>query len=94
MNFCFVIGKIVSKIEFKFIINSKNIAVAIFEIELSNKSIVKAKGYNEIADICYRNITKGEIVTIYGSLNNEMEIVINEIEAKNIVHMDFQNFLF
>ena len=31
---------------------------------------------------------------IWGSLNNEMEIIINEIEAKNIIHMDFQNFIF
>ena len=94
MDFCFVMGKIVSKIEFEFIINSKNVSVAMFEIELSNKSIIKVKGYNEIADICYQNLVKGEIVTIYGSLNNEMEIIINEIESKNIVHIDFQNFIF
>lgn len=94
MNLCFAIGKIISEIEFEFIINSKNISVAMFEIELSNKSIIKVNGYNEIADICYQNLAKGEIVTIYGSLNNEMEIVINEIESKNIVHMDFQNFFF
>ena len=80
MNLCFVIGKVVSDIEFKFIINSKHISVAIFELELSNKSIIKVKGYNEIADICYQNLAKGEIITIYGSLNNEMEIIINEIE--------------
>jgi len=46
INLCFVIGKIVSDIKFEFIINSKNISVAIFEIELSNNSTVKVKGYN------------------------------------------------
>ena len=79
MNLCFVIVKIISDIEFKFIINRNNISVAIFELELSNESVIKVKGYNEIADICYQNLIKGEIVTIYGSLNNGMEIVINEI---------------
>ena len=94
MNLCFIIGKVVSDIQFEFIINNKNISVAIFELELSNKTVTKVKGYNEIADICFQNLIKGEIVTVYGSLNNEMEIIINEIEAKNIVHMDFQNFIF
>ena len=42
MNLCFVIGKIVSEIEFKFIINSKNISIAYFKIELINKIIVKS----------------------------------------------------
>ena len=73
MNLCILMGKIISKIEFKFIINSNNISVAIFELELSNESVIKVKGYNEIADICYQNLIKGEIVTIYGSLNNGME---------------------
>ena len=79
INICFVIGKIVSDIEFEFIINSKNISVAIFEIELSNKSIIKVKGYNEIADYCYQKLLKGDIIGIYGELNNDMEIIINEI---------------
>ena len=79
MNLCFVIGKIINDIEFKFIINSKHISVAIFEIELSNKSAIKVKGYDEIADMCYQNLAKDQIVTIYGSLNSEMEMVINEL---------------
>ena len=79
MNLCFVIGKIISDIEFKFIINNKNISVAIFEIELSNKSIIKVKGYNEIADFCYQKLLKGDDVGIYGELNDNMEITTNEI---------------
>ena len=57
MNLCFVIGKIISDIEFKFIINSKNVSVTIFEMQLSNNSIITVKGYNEIADwCCQKNI--------------------------------------
>ena len=36
MNEVFLIGKIISDIEFKFIINSKNKAIACFEIETTN----------------------------------------------------------
>ena len=80
MNLCFIMGKIISDIEFKFIIKSKNISVIMFEIELSNKSIIKVKGYNEIADFCYQKLVKNDIVIIYGNLNNNMEVVINQIE--------------
>ena len=81
MNLCFIMGKIVSDIEFKFIINSKHISVAIFELELSNKSVIKVKGYDEIADMCYQNLVKDQIVTIYGRLNNKIEVEIDELEC-------------
>ena len=52
MNLVYIQGKVVSKIDFKFIINSKNISIAIFKVELRNKSVVVVKAYNEIADYC------------------------------------------
>ena len=79
MNLCFVMGKIVSDIEFKFIINGKSISVVLFDIQLSNDSIIKIKGYNEIADWCYQKLVKGDIVAIQGYLNNKMEIIIENI---------------
>ena len=39
MNICILWGTIVSEIEFKFIINSKNKSIAYFYLELLNKSI-------------------------------------------------------
>ena len=33
MNLCFWIGKIISKIQYKFIINSKDTAIAIFKLK-------------------------------------------------------------
>ena len=57
-NICIVYGKIVSKVEFKFIINVKKYySIAMFQIELNNKSIVTVRGYNEIADRRYRNLS-------------------------------------
>ena len=75
MNIIFILGKIVSEIEFKFIIKSKNTSIAIFEVELLNKSIVKIKCYNELADYCYSKLNKIDVVFIEGYLNSNMEII-------------------
>ena len=83
MNLCFLIGKIISEINFKFVLNSKNISVAYFKVELNNKSIVEVKAYNELADYCYSKLEKGNKVEIQGCLNNEMEIIIEEFNVLN-----------
>ena len=80
MNIVFVEGKIISDIEFNFIINSENVSIAIFEAELLNKSIVKIKAYNELADYCYSKINKNDIVFIEGYLNSNMEIIIKKLK--------------
>ena len=76
MNLVFVQGKIISNIEFKFIRNSKHTSIAIFAIELSNKSIVKVKAYNELADYCYSKLNKSDNVLIEGKLDGNIEIVL------------------
>ena len=50
MNLCILLGKIISDIEFKFIINSKNKSIVEFKIETLDNNIIKVYGYNEIAD--------------------------------------------
>ena len=80
MNMCFIIGKIVSKIDFNFLINSKNTSIVKFKVELKNKSIVKVKGYDEIADWCYKNLEETDEVGIYGEINSKADIKILDIE--------------
>ena len=80
MNLCFLIGKIISEINFKFVLNSKNISIVYFKIELNNKSIVKVKAYNELADYCYSKLKKNDIIAIQGYLNNEIKIIIDEVQ--------------
>lgn len=80
MNICFIIGKIVSDIEFKFVLESKYISIVIFKLELSNRSIVTVKTYDEIADSCYQKLQKGDIIGIKGYLNSNMEIIISDID--------------
>ena len=81
MNLVYIQGKVVSKIDFKFIIYSKNISVAIFKVELRNKSVVKVKAYNEMADYCYRKLNEGREIIIEGRLNTKLEVICN----KNII---------
>ena len=79
MNICFLIGKICGEIQLEFIINSKNTSIAMFDVELLNGSIIKVKGYNEIADYCYSKLDKNQTVAIEGRINSKSEIIIEEI---------------
>ena len=79
MNICILQGKIIRKIEYKFIINSKNKAIAYFEMELLDKNIIKIKAYNDIADKCYRILSTGNEICIEGILDTNGEIEIQEI---------------
>ena len=81
MNKCFFIGKIISDIDFKFIVDSKKYySISIFKIELNNKSIITVKGYNEVADICYKSLTKNDFIALYGKLDSKMEIALQNIK--------------
>ena len=79
MNLCFLKGKIISNIEFNFILESHHISIVIFELELSNNSIVTVKAYDEIADWCYQNLVKNDWVALKGNLNSKMEIILHDI---------------
>lgn len=82
MNICFLMGKIISEIEFKFIIQGKNTAIATFQIELENKSRITVKGYNEIADYCYKDLKNNDTIMIQGRLEKEkIEILVENIIA-------------
>ena len=86
MNICFLIGKIISKIEFDFVIgdnkNFKNIKISIvrFGVKLLDRNSVNIIGYNNVADFCYQKLKIGENVFIQGFINNS-----GEIEIKNII---------
>ena len=80
MNLVFILGKIISDIEFKFIISSKNKSIAIFKIQLLNNSELTVKAYNEQADYCCSRLNKNDTVYIEGYLNSKMQIIVNGIE--------------
>ena len=71
MNEVFLIGKIITDIEFKFIINSKNIAIAMFDIETLDKQLIKVKAYNEIADLCYSKLNQNNWIFVNGKIESD-----------------------
>ena len=78
MNEVFLIGKIISDIEFKFIINSKNKAIACFEIKTADKQMVRIQVYNQLADFAYSKLNTNDKVFINGYIEN------NVVKAKCI----------
>ena len=78
MNEVFLIGKIISNIEFKFIINSKNKAIACFEIKTADKQIVRVQAYNKLADFAYSKLNSNDKVFINGYIET------NVVKAKCI----------
>ena len=66
MNEVFLIGKIISDIEFKFIINSKNKAIACFEIKTADKRVARVQAYNQLADFAYSKLNTNDKVFING----------------------------
>lgn len=78
MNEVFLIGKIICEVEYKFMLEKNKTAKAILKLELIDKTEIYAVAYNEIADLCYSNFRRGNIVIIYGKITN------NTIEIKDI----------
>lgn len=76
MNLCFLIGKIISQIQYKFIINCKDTAIAIFKLQLQNKSIVTIKAYNEMADFYYAHFEVNDVICIKSKINTKSEIIV------------------
>ena len=82
MNLCFLQGKVINKVEFDFILNSPNISIVNFKIELSNKSIVTIKAYNELADFCYSKLNPNDKLFIYGYICENIIIAENIIKEE------------
>ncbi len=79
MNNCFISGKIITEVEFKFAIKNKFYSIAEFKIELDNKSIIKIKAYDKNAEYCYQKLEKEMYINIYGKIDNKGDIELLEI---------------
>lgn len=95
MNIVIIYGKIVSKIEFKFIYDRykekdnikekyKHTSIAKCKIRLENDSIVEVYGYDNIADYMYRYMKENEEVLIEGKIDGNMKIEIIIIKPYNL----------
>ena len=88
MNICFEIGKIVSEIEYKFIIKSKNKAIVQLWLETSDYNKIYIVGYDDIADKIYSVFKKGDFISFCGKIEND-KVVIEDLEEKIISKNNF-----
>lgn len=84
MNEVFLIGRVISDIDFRFIINSKNVSIVKFQIETLDHQVINTFALNDIADICYRKLHTNNIIVIRGKLRGDI-VDIKEIELKAYV---------
>lgn len=83
LNLCYLSGKILNKVDLKFIYDSKrksiskrHTSVVELILRLENENIIVAKGYDDIADLIYRKLKQCDIILIEGRLReNGVEIL-------------------
>ena len=81
MNEVFILGKIKTEIDFKFIVNNKKyFSKVTFRIQTLDKQEIKVVGYNNIADYALKYLKKNNRIFVNGRLNTNMEIEIKECE--------------
>ena len=86
MNICFFQGKILSDINFNFVIenckclSNKHTSICYFRILLDNESCIRVNAYDEMADVCYRNLRTGDYISICGRLCKNYEVELYEIK--------------
>ena len=83
INICFLMGKIISKIEFKFFYNSKkHVSMVEFFMNTYKGNLqVLVRGYDEIADTVYKKFSINNSINLMGFIENN-EIIIEEILEK------------
>ena len=84
MNEVFLIGKVITEVEFKFIINAKNISIAKFNLKTTDKQIIKVEAYNEQAYSVFRRLRKEDNIIINGYITTKGTIILrNTVEKLN-----------
>lgn len=80
MNEVFIIGKVISKVDYRFIINNKKqFAKVEFKVQV-DKQIIRVIGYNNIADFCLRNLKEKDYILINGKISINSKIIVKYLE--------------
>ena len=75
MNEVFLIGKVITDVNFNFIIESKHNSIVEFKIKTLDNQVLNIRTYDELADFAYSKLKKDSIVFIYGNLIKNYIIV-------------------
>ena len=84
MNIVIIYGKVIEKIDFKFIYDrynnkNKHTSIAKSKIKLMNNSIVEIYGYDEMADYMYRKLKKDMCIILEGKIDSNMKIRVHRV---------------
>ena len=79
MNKFFILLKIL-EYKYNFSINKKQNAICKIKCRLLNGSLINLQANNSQADKCLRIIQKEKTYMVYGYLNSNMEVIIEDIE--------------
>lgn len=79
MNLYFCAGRIISEINFKFILQGKKFSAAKFKMELFDKTIIDVIAYDNTADYSYRKLKKDDYIFCEATLATD-KIVLEYIE--------------
>ena len=77
MNEIFLIGKVLEEVEYNFIIEKGKNAKAILKLELLDKTRLELIAYDDVADFCFRELIKNDMVSINGKITNENVEIYN-----------------
>ena len=77
VNEVFIIGKLISEVKYKFILEKHNNAKAVISLELLDKTNLEVIAYKEIADYVFRNLDKNDLVFINGKIYGKEVIACN-----------------
>ena len=62
-------------------VQSKHTSICYFDILMSNNTIIKIKAYDDLADLCYRNLEENYFINICGKLYQNYEVELIEFEV-------------
>ena len=91
MNICFIMGKLIEDINFRFILNGKNDSIVNFKIELLNNSVINIIAYNHQADYCYRNLKINDTISVQGKLNSRLGVIAEKIIIWKKINEKWEN---
>lgn len=79
MNLYFCAGRIISEINFKFILQGKRFSAAKFKMKLFDNTIIDVVAYDYTADYSYRKLKKGDFIFCEAILSGG-KVIIEYIE--------------
>lgn len=79
MNLFFCTGRIISEINFKFILQGKRFSAAKYKMRLFDNIIIDVVAYDHTADYSYRKLEKGDFIFCEAFLSKG-KVIIEYIE--------------